>query len=93
MAFPKVRCRRSNSMLYGAATTLNDQPQRKASSSIYKHKGANFRREPATRNDAVDVGVVLQGLAPGMEHGDKCDPGSSRDQATRTLFTGPPGDI
>ena len=69
------------------------QPQRKASSSIYKHKGANFRREPATRNDAVDVGVVLQGLAPGMEHGDKRDPGSSRDQATRTLFTGPPGDL
>ena len=31
------------------------------------------RREPSTRHDAVDVGMDIQGLAPGVEDGEAAD--------------------
>jgi hypothetical protein len=43
------------------------------------------KQRPAAGHDATDVGMVVQVLAPGMEHGEEADLGISAPIAFRSI--------
>src|SRR5262249_31648055 len=56
-----------------AAEEPGQHPDREEEARPTRNPALAIEREPTAGHDAVKVGMIEQGLAPGMQHGQKAD--------------------